>query len=499
MISKGTFRGLRTENGPRPQRLITAERPGWPPAPQAARRYTTLIRRAALPAGDALAVSLAALLTATDWETAAYAAAVLALLRFSGRQRLRICLRASDEITRLAAAAVLPLPLFLFVMNRGGLDRLVALCGVLLVTTRLALYATIRAANRHQWLGERVLIIGSGKLGVEIWELLHEHSELGLRPIGFIDNPGLHSAGSLPLLGTISEIPDVMSSFNVRRVIITPSGYGDAVLVPALRGSRDLAADVYVVPRVHELAEAVPAVYRDDIWGIPLVLLRRPGLLRSRQAMKRAFDIVAGSVLLGLFAPLLGLLILGVLLSCGRPVLFRQARVTRSGRIMKITKLRTVTNGDMGGRWTVSPEDCSALGRWLRATHLDELPQLLDVVRGDMSLVGPRPERPYFASQFSDVVPRYEDRLRVNGGMTGWAQVHGLTGDTSIHERVRFDNNYIEHWSLWLDLVILVRTLAKPLAGAGRRRSGEFGQREGAVTARGDEEVLPAGGGQESL
>jgi len=174
------------------------------------------------------------------------------------------------------------------------------------------------------------------------------------------------------------------------------------------------------------------------------------------------------------------LLMSGVLLSCGRPVLFRQARVTGSSRTMIITKLRTVAATDPDRRWTVSPADCTALGRWLRATHLDELPQLLNVIRGEMSLVGPRPERPYFTAQFAQAVPRYEDRHRMNGGMTGWAQVHGLTGDTSIHERVRFDNNYIEHWSLWLDLVILLRTLAEPLSAALRK---EHRSRESSRTA----------------
>jgi lipopolysaccharide/colanic/teichoic acid biosynthesis glycosyltransferase len=178
------------------------------------------------------------------------------------------------------------------------------------------------------------------------------------------------------------------------------------------------------------------------------------------------------TTLLAVLAPVLVILMTGVLLSCGRPVLFRQVRVGRSGRTIKITKLRTVMSVDRDGRWTVSPEDCSALGRWLRATHLDELPQLLNVIRGDMSLVGPRPERPYFTSRFAEIVPRYDDRHRVNGGMTGWAQVHGLTGDTSIHDRARFDNRYIEHWSLWLDLIILVRTLTEPVVGLRKHKRG---------------------------
>ncbi|HWE90883.1 MAG TPA: sugar transferase [Pseudonocardiaceae bacterium] len=177
---------------------------------------------------------------------------------------------------------------------------------------------------------------------------------------------------------------------------------------------------------------------------------------------KRVFDIVVGSLLLVLLSPLLGLLALAVLLSAGRPVLFRQDRVTGGGRVAAMVKLRTVDSADPADpntRWSVPADRCGGLGRWLRVTHLDELPQLLNVLRGEMSLVGPRPERPYFADRFGREIPGYDNRHRMRGGMTGWAQVHGLHGDTSIVARAQFDNQYIEHWSLWLDLVILARTL----------------------------------------
>jgi lipopolysaccharide/colanic/teichoic acid biosynthesis glycosyltransferase len=205
----------------------------------------------------------------------------------------------------------------------------------------------------------------------------------------------------------------------------------------------------------------------DEVRGIPLVPLRRdrrPASLR----VKRCFDIGAAAILLCAAAPFLGLLALAI--ARRHPALFRQDRVVGCGRRAQIIKLRTMAaHPDSDTRWVVPTGQLTSLGRWLRATHLDELPQLINVIRGDMSLVGPRPERPYFADKFGREIPRYDDRHRMRAGLTGLAQVHGLHGDTSIHERVRLDNFYIDHWSLWLDIVILARTLAMVTGPAPRK------------------------------
>jgi exopolysaccharide biosynthesis polyprenyl glycosylphosphotransferase len=439
----------------------------------AAGRLAVLTRGAVLPLCDGFALAAAALLAGSGWPAAAYALAVLVVLNVRGCQRLRVCLRASDEVPRLAASAVLPILLFLpWTKSPGQLARLCVVSVGLIVTMRAASYAVLRAARWRGWLIEPALVVGTGQLGVEVGELLLEHRDLGLRPVGFVDSLPPAPESSLPLLGELSELPDVVSRHRVRRVIVcfADRSGADADLVSILRASPSLPAEVCVVPRAYELAAAIPKGRLDEIWGIPLIPLRRSGLRWSGRVAKRAFDLIVGTTLLVTLAPAFLVLMAGVLLCSGRPVLFRQARVTRSGRIIKIAKLRTMTCEDSDSQWTVPPGECSALSRWLRASHLDELPQLLNVIRGEMSLVGPRPERPYFASQFAEVVPRYEDRHRTHGGMTGWAQVHGLTGDTSIAERARFDNHYIEHWSLWMDLVILARTLAEPLIGVRRAR-----------------------------
>ena len=194
---------------------------------------------------------------------------------------------------------------------------------------------------------------------------------------------------------------------------------------------------------------------------------------------KRAFDIAGAAVLLILAAPLLLVLAAATRLQLRRPALFRQVRVVGSGRLAEITKLRTLAPRrdqdaiwDPDTSWAAPDQHCTSLGRFLRSTHLDELPQLVNVLRGEMSLVGPRPERPYFARQFGLEVPGYHDRNRMPAGLTGWAQVHGLNGDTSIHDRVRLDNHYIENWSFWLDLTILARTVASTVATAAGALTG---------------------------
>jgi lipopolysaccharide/colanic/teichoic acid biosynthesis glycosyltransferase len=239
--------------------------------------------------------------------------------------------------------------------------------------------------------------------------------------------------------------------------------------VPLLRACRPLPVDVCVVPRMYELGAALPRGYLDELGDIPLVPLRRLGASRLGTGAKAAFDFVAATVLLIAVVPVLLALAVAVRLDGGGPVLFRQTRVTRAGQTMELLKLRSMidhTGSDT--RWAVLPEQTNRLGRWLRRTHLDELPQLVNVLRGQMSLVGPRPERPYFVAAFEQQIPRYGDRHRMRTGLTGWAAVNGMHGDTSIAERVRLDNFYIEHWSPWMDLVILVRTLCTVSSGGSK-------------------------------
>jgi len=195
-----------------------------------------------------------------------------------------------------------------------------------------------------------------------------------------------------------------------------------------------------------------------------MIRLQRPAKSRPEWFMKRALDFALSAVGILLLSPVMGLIALATLIDSGRPVLLRQRRVGLDGRPFDMLKFRTmqVCEDDvLATEWRADEDRMTKVGRILRDTSLDELPQLFNVLRGEMSLVGPRPERPYFVELFNDSYPHYFSRHRLPAGVTGWAQVHGLRGgDTSMEERVTFDNYYIENWSLAQDVKILLRTMA---------------------------------------
>ncbi|HUA29045.1 MAG TPA: exopolysaccharide biosynthesis polyprenyl glycosylphosphotransferase [Streptosporangiaceae bacterium] len=428
---------------------------------RAGRRASRIAPVIAMPLADVLGLAAAIAVTRPGGLIGVfYALAVLILLAASGLQRLRICLRVSDQAGRILAVVALPLLILLPWMAAGSAARL-ALCSAGLVFAfRIAVSAVLRAAHRGGLLTEAALVVGAGTFGAHIGDLMREHPELGLRPLGYLDHGPPRKDLALPSLGAPDDLAEVVTRLGIRRVIVCYASCKDEDLVTVLRASRPLRADVCVVPRLYEVGMAVPRSCLDELWGLPLIPLRRSGHATLGLAMKRAFDVAIAATLLIAAVPVLLVLAFAIRLRTGQAPLFRQERVTGRGRTASVVKLRTLTGpADPDTSWGVSDHERSSLGNWLRATHLDELPQLWNVLRGDMSLVGPRPERPYFAEQFGREILRYSDRGRMQAGLTGWAQVHGLNGDTSIVDRARFDNQYIEYWSPWLDVVILTRTL----------------------------------------
>ncbi|WP_243788243.1 sugar transferase [Saccharopolyspora gloriosae] len=411
------------------------------------------------PVVDAVTVTVAALAVGTPGLPGAlYVVAVLGVLAAGGGHRLRVCLRVGDQVPRLVLAAAVPAALLVPWTGDGWL---VPAGASALVLARGAGNAGLRAAHRRGLLVEQVLIVGAGSVGVRISRALREHPEFGLRPAFLADGP---AADGTPVLGRPHRLGELVARHRVTRVILC-AGDTDADLVSIVRACRPLPADVYLVPGLPELGVAVPQRFLDEIWGVPLVPLRRWAHTGAAVRAKRIFDVVLAGALLVVLAPLLLALAAAVRLGGGGAALFRQRRVTGAGRSATVVKLRTIPGGTEQG-WSVPAADTTGLSRWLRGTHFDELPQLSNVLRGEMSVVGPRPERPCYAERFAREIPRYRDRHRVRGGMTGWAQVHGLHGDTSIPERADFDNRYIENWTPWLDVVVVARTVGIVLATA---------------------------------
>jgi exopolysaccharide biosynthesis polyprenyl glycosylphosphotransferase len=327
-------------------------------------------------------------------------------------------------------------------------------------------YALLRWARVRGTLSERTLIAGAGPTSSALAEILLSRPEYGLAPIGFLDDLD-HPDLTLPLLGQIDDLERVVGTMGVTRVVVAFGSDQEARLAEFLRVCGRLQVEVHLVPPSFDLYAITKAAYVDDVWSMPLLHLRRPTLSASQRLGKRAFDLVVGGILLVLTSPIMLAVAMAVWRSSPGPILFHQRRVGLNGREFVMLKFRTMhVNHESDTQWSVAHDArVTRVGRFLRRSSVDELPQIFNVLRGDMSLVGPRPERPQFVNTFAATIPGYADRHRVPGGMTGWAQVHGLRGDTSIADRALFDSTYIENWSMWGDVVILARTARQVLRG----------------------------------
>jgi Undecaprenyl-phosphate glucose phosphotransferase len=327
----------------------------------------------------------------------------------------------------------------------------------------------VRAWEERRWAaGEnltRVLVAGTGELGLTVAEALLGHRKLGYRVVGFLgEGPGATGHAGLPVVGTIDEARDAIERHQADQLYVALPLEDHARLVPLVKGLSNECVDIKVVPDVVQYATIKAAL--EDLDGIPIISLNEVPLQGWSSMVKRLMDVtVAGLLLLALtVVPVLPILALLVRLRGGKgPVLLRQERMTLDGKTFQIFKFRTMVDEaerHTGPIFATSDDPRrTSIGAWLRRHNLDELPQLLNVLLGDMSLVGPRPERPPFVQQFRERIPRYMRRHRVKSGMTGWAQVNGWRGNTSIEKRIEFDLYYIENWSLRLDLKILILTL----------------------------------------
>jgi exopolysaccharide biosynthesis polyprenyl glycosylphosphotransferase len=395
-----------------------------------------------------------------------------------GMYRPRVFLRVLDDlriaVTATALAAMIILSLRVLVHDdpwvAAQTARIWAFATVYLLAGRIVLsWGELRARRR----GESVrptLVVGAGHVGRLTAKRLLDHPELGLRPVGFLDKEPRTVANDngLPVLGASWDLDRVVKEHGVRHVVLSFSTAPRSVMLGVLKRCQELGVEVSMVPRFYE--KVVGHIGIEYLGGIPL-MTAQPTNPRSWQfAIKYAADRLVALLLLVIVSPVLLAASVAVWASMGRPIFFRQRRAGLDGRVFEILKFRSMRppcTADEAGALApgMAPggvegvDRRTRVGAFLRRTSIDELPQLWNVLRGEMSLVGPRPERPEYVDLFSDQIDRYGERHRVKAGITGWAQVHGLRGQTSLSDRVEWDNYYIENWSLWLDVKILLLTI----------------------------------------
>jgi exopolysaccharide biosynthesis polyprenyl glycosylphosphotransferase len=411
--------------------------------------------------------------------TAAMTALSVLMVTRGGRYRARLHLSVLDELPALlskllTAAAVVATVISLrhqlqeevttFLVNAAISIGLVVAGRV--VTTQLITWSRLRRVTVHP-----TLLIGGGALAAELVRVLGRYPRYGLSVVGFMEDGTDCTAEEVaPRLGGLRDLERVVRETGIDVLLIADGELSERELLDAVRTPACLRCDLLIVPRMHHFHTQTGLA--DHIGSIPIMRIRTPNLTGPARLIKRGFDFLVAGLLLALVSPVLALCALAVRLEGGHGVIFRQARVGRDGRLfdcLKLRSMRPVDATESATNWSIVGDDrVGPVGRILRRTSLDELPQLWNILHGDMTLVGPRPERPHFVRQFSAQYDRYDHRHRVQAGLTGLAQVSGLRGDTSIADRARYDNYYIENWSLWLDIKIIIRTFHEVLLVRGR-------------------------------
>lgn len=376
----------------------------------------------------------------------------------------------------LAVAWILCLAVTVLLYRSIGPPRLVlvywGLFAVILTWLgRVIIDLVVRAAHRHGTDIERVLIVGDGPQAEFVAAQIREAPELGYEIIGCIGEsvPECGGAGGpagLPLLGNLGDVALTVRAHRVGSLIIAWPGIPHMALVELVTSCTREHVNIAISPDVFELMAR--EVQTSELNGMPLMRIRDVALRGWSRVVKRAMDVTVSWLLLVALSPfmlLLGLLV--KLTSPAGPVLFVQERVGLDARPFEVIKFRSMhpnAEEESGPVWATREDPRrTPLGRLMRRFSVDELPQLANVLIGEMSLVGPRPERPEFVAQFSRVVPRYQERHREKAGLTGWAQVNGQRGQSNIEDRTKYDVFYVENWSLAFDVKIILKTVAAVL------------------------------------
>jgi Undecaprenyl-phosphate glucose phosphotransferase len=330
------------------------------------------------------------------------------------------------------------------------------------VCERSVLRFVLREVRRKGYNLRYMLLIGAGQVAADMVSRVRLHQELGIQLVGCLSRDGSEKRGpgGVPIVGSYSDLGHFLTRADIDQIVVAVPLEDQQILPEIMEELKDSVLDIKIIPDLYQFASIGGAI--EEFEGLPVISLQGCPIDGINLFAKRALDLLIASASLVVFSPLMAILAVLVKLTSRGPILFKQERVSFDGSRFSILKFRTMyTDAEAAGPgWTTPGDDrVTPLGRILRSTSLDELPQLFNVLRGDMSIVGPRPERPVFIKEFRSRVPRYMLRHKVPAGITGWAQVHGWRGDTSIDKRIEYDLYYIENWSLFLDLKIVFMTL----------------------------------------
>jgi Undecaprenyl-phosphate glucose phosphotransferase len=325
--------------------------------------------------------------------------------------------------------------------------------------SRVVFREVMRVARRRGYNLRYAVVVGGGEAAAEVFRVLRRRPDVGVRVLGRLGDK--REDGETRWLGAPEDIRAVLDTHQVDIVIIALPHADYPRIGAILDGIGDDPVAIHYVPDVFGLASLRGGI--EEFETLPIIHLRESPLYGWNRLLKRIFDIVVGTLALVVLSPLMLAIAVGIKLTSPGSVLYRQERMGLDGRRFSMLKFRSMVSdaeAATGPRWAV-PDDPrrTGFGAVLRRSSLDELPQLLNVLRGEMSLVGPRPERPSFVEEFRRRVPRYMLRHKVKAGITGWAQINGWRGNTSIEKRIEYDLYYIERWSLGFDIKILLQTL----------------------------------------
>ncbi len=350
-------------------------------------------------------------------------------------------------------------------LSRSAIAMFLVLATLLLGGVRVAARLLLRAARRRGRNLRHVLVVGTGEPARMLLKKIRRHPDYGLQVHALVAADAAdvgRTVYDVPVAGTIAELPRLLASSNPEIIYIALERREWEAEQQALTLLADSTVAVRLVPDLTQAFRLNPSV--EDFDGMPVVLVTESPEQGWNAVIKRGFDLACSGLGLVLLSPLLLLLAILVRLDSPGSVFYAQERVGLNGRRFRMYKFRSMrVDAEAGGPgWTVKDDPRrTRLGSTLRRLSLDELPQLWNVLIGDMSLVGPRPEQPQFVEEFRGSIPRYMLRHHVKAGVTGWAQVNGLRGDTPLEDRIRYDLYYLQNWSIWFDVRILFLTVAR--------------------------------------